>query len=39
VIKRAGSAPTIRYFDLFLLIDNEKDTVTEFPTAAELAAA
>src|SRR5450755_3163140 len=39
VIKRAGSAPTIRYFDLFLLIDNEKGAVTEFPTATELAAA
>ena len=39
VIKRAGSAPTIRYFDLFLLIDNEKGTFTEFPAAAELAAA
>jgi len=36
VIKRAGSAPTIRYFDLFLLIDNEKGTVTEFPAAAEI---
>ena len=24
-------APTIRYFDLFLLIDNEKGAVTEFP--------
>jgi hypothetical protein len=39
IIKRAGSAPTIRYFDLFLLIDNEKGTFTEFPAAAELAAA
>ena len=39
VIKRAGSAPTIGYFDLFLLIDNEKGTFTEFPAAAELAAA
>jgi hypothetical protein len=36
VIKRAGSAPTIRYFDLFLLIDNEHGQVTEFPTAAEI---
>ena len=35
VIKRTGGAPTIRYFDLFLLIDNEKGTVTEFPDAAE----
>ena len=39
VIKRCGSAPTIRYFDLFLLIDNESGKVTEFPEAAELAAA
>ncbi|MGH6725828.1 MAG: hypothetical protein ACREB8_04690 [Pseudolabrys sp.] len=39
VIKRTGAAPTIRYFDLFLLIDNEKGTVSEFPAAAELAAA
>jgi len=39
IIKRTGGAPTIRYFDLFLLIDNEKGTFTEFPAAAELAAA
>ena len=38
VIKRTGGAPTIRYFDLFLLIDNEKGTVTEFPEAAEIQA-
>jgi hypothetical protein len=36
IIKRTGSAPTIRYFDLFLLIDNEKGTLTEFPEAAEI---
>ena len=36
VIKRTGGAPTIRYFDLFLLVDNEKGAVTEFPAAAEL---
>lgn len=30
VIKRTGSAPVIRYFDLFLLIDNENGAVTEF---------
>ena len=36
IIKRTGSAPTIRYFDLFLLIDNENGTVTEFPEAAEI---
>src|SRR5664280_2721427 len=34
IIKRTGSAP-----DLFLLINNEKGTFTEFPAAAELAAA
>ena len=39
IIKRTGSAPTIRYFDLFLLIDNEKGTFTEFPEAAEIEAA
>ena len=38
VIKRTGAAPTIRYFDLFLLIDNEHGTVTEFPAAAEIKA-
>ena len=36
VIKRTGGAPTIRYFDLFLLIDNEKGAATEFPEAAEI---
>lgn len=36
VIKRTGGAPTIRYFDLFLLIDNENGSVTEFPDAAEI---
>ena len=36
VIKRTGSAPTIRYFDLFLLIDNEHGKVSEFPEAAEI---
>lgn len=30
VLKRCGSYPTIRYFDLFLLIDNEHDRVTEW---------
>ena len=39
MIKRTGAAPTLRYFDLFLLIDNEKGVATEFPAAAELAAA
>jgi hypothetical protein len=36
VIKRTGAAPTIRYFDLFLLIDNENGMVSEFPDAAEI---
>ncbi len=36
VIMRTGAAPTIRYFDLFLLIDNEHGKVTEFPEAAEV---
>ena len=35
VKKRTGGYPTIRYFDLFLLIDNENGKVTEFPEAAE----
>ena len=30
VRKRTGGAPTIRYFDLFLLIDNAQGVVTEF---------
>lgn len=30
VRKRTGSDPTIRYFDLFLLIDNERGQVTEW---------
>jgi len=30
VVKRSGGKPTIRYFDLFLLIDNEHGKVTEF---------
>jgi hypothetical protein len=36
VIKRTGAAPTIRYFDLMLLVDNESGTVTEFAAAAEV---
>ena len=36
VIKRCGSAPTIRYFDLMLLVDNESGKVSEFPAAAEI---
>jgi hypothetical protein len=38
IIKRTGAAPTIRYFDLFLLINNEQGKVTEFPEAAEIKA-
>ena len=30
VIKRAGAPPTIRYFDLFLMIDNEHERVIEW---------
>ncbi len=30
VKKRTGGYPTIRYFDLFLLIDNEHDKVVEW---------
>lgn len=30
VKKRSGSYPTIQYFDLFLLIDNENGKVTEW---------
>jgi hypothetical protein len=30
VEKRTGSTPTIRYFDLFLLIDKENGEVTEW---------
>jgi hypothetical protein len=30
VIKRSGGAPTIRYFDLFLMVDNENGKVTEW---------
>ena len=36
IIKRTGAAPRIRYFDLFLLIDNENGKVSEFPAAAEI---
>lgn len=28
---RTGSVPTIRYFDLTMIVDNEAGTVTEFP--------
>jgi hypothetical protein len=29
--ERTGQTPTIRYYDLFMLIDNEAGTVNEFP--------
>ncbi|HEY5166939.1 MAG TPA: hypothetical protein VII80_03935 [Pseudolabrys sp.] len=35
VIKRTGAAPTIRYFDLFLMVDNESGKVTEWSEAGE----
>jgi hypothetical protein len=31
VEKRTGSKPTFRYFDLLMVLDNEKGTVTEWP--------
>ena len=31
VVKRTGGRPTIRYFDLMLLVDNQAGTVTEWP--------
>ena len=34
VAKRTGAAPVIRYFDLFMLIDNPAGTVTEFAADA-----
>jgi len=42
VKKRTGGYPTIRYFDLFLLVDNERGRVVEWAedgTARELAIA
>ena len=42
VKKRTGGDPTIRYFDLFLLVDNEQQRVIEWAadgTARELARA
>ena len=35
VEKRTGSAPTIRYFDLQMLLDNETGTVTEWKRTGE----
>jgi hypothetical protein len=31
VEKRTGAKPTFRYFDLLMLLDNEKGSVTEWP--------
>jgi hypothetical protein len=31
---RTGSVPTIRYFDLTMIVDNEAGRVIEFPPAA-----
>jgi len=28
---RTGAVPTIRYYDLMMIVDNEAGTVTEFP--------
>jgi len=37
VTKRTGSPPTIRYFDLLMVLDNETGTVTEHPARQEAA--
>src|SRR5262245_38506619 len=39
VLKRTGGAPTLSYFELFGLIDNEKGALTEYPEAAEIQSA
>jgi hypothetical protein len=39
VEKRTGSPPTIRYFDLLMILDNETGKVTEFPPGAPAAEA
>jgi len=31
VVQRTGAKPVMRYFDLLMLLDNEKGTVTEWP--------
>jgi hypothetical protein len=38
VQRRTGSEPTIRYFDLLMIVDNAAGTVTEFPAPSDLAA-
>lgn len=35
VIKRTGAAPTIRYFDLFLLVDNEQGRAVAYDANGE----
>jgi hypothetical protein len=35
---RTGSVPSIRYFDLTMIVDNEAGSVTEFSPAAAQAA-
>ena len=35
VTKRTGAPPTIRYFDLLMVLDNETGKVTEYPTHSE----
>ena len=37
VEKRTGSKPTIRYFDLLMVVDNEAGSVTEYPPDAPFA--
>lgn len=39
VKERSGAPPTIKYFDLFLLVDNEKGAVSEFAENAPEATA
>lgn len=36
---RSGSVPTIRYFDLLMIVDNEVGCVTELPPSAAAEAA
>jgi hypothetical protein len=38
-IEGTGSVPTIRYFDLLMIVDNEAGSVTEFPANAAAEAA
>jgi hypothetical protein len=33
VEQRTGAPPVIRYFDLLMVVDNERDAVTEWPAA------